>query len=101
MDADGWRSILTTKQFVNRSNELGTATVKVIKKPSTTDNLTRALESFLAYCLVPLGNKSGPHSIGIGKVLRRIAGKVFVSYVGKEVTLSVSALQESYKKSFK
>ena len=93
MDADGWRRILITKQFGNTSNQLCATIAEVIKKLCTTDNLAQSLEAFLACRLIPLDKNPGLRPIGIGEILRRIVGKVIVSYIRKDLISSVGTLQ--------
>ena len=81
LDADGWRRILTSKQFGKCSNDLCNTFAEVIKKICTTDNISSSLEAFLACRLIPLDKNPGLRPIGIGEILRRIAGKVVVSHL--------------------
>ena len=72
LDADGWRKILIAKH-------------EVIKKLCTANNLSLLLEPFLAFRLIPLDKNPGLRPIGIGEILRWIAGKVVVSHVRKDL----------------
>ena len=54
---------------------------------------TSSIEAFLANRLVPLDKCPGLRPIGIGEVLRRIAGKVFMSVVKGDIQDSVGSLQ--------
>ena len=72
LDADGWRKILIAKH-------------EVIKKLCTANNLSLLLEPFLAFRLIPLDKNPGLRPIGIGEILRWIAGKVVVSHIRKDL----------------
>ena len=93
MDADGRRRILVSNNFGNSSNDLCKAFAEVLKKLCTEKNLSLSLESFLACRLIPLDKNPGLRPIGVGEVLRRIAGKVVVSVVRNGVISSVGSLQ--------
>ena len=93
LDADGWRRLLITKQFGTSSTDLCKAIAEVIKKLCTADNLSPSLEPFLACCLIPLDENPSLRPIGIGEILHRIAGKVIVSHIRKELISSVGSLQ--------
>ena len=64
--------------------------VKKMCKDEITDNL---LEAYLACRLVPLDKKPGLRPIGVGEVLRRIAGKVVMSVTREDVKESCSEVQ--------
>ena len=66
---------------------------EVIKKLCTVENQSISLEAFLANRLIPLDKNPGLRPIGIGEVLRRIAGKVIVSHLKEDVIQSVGSLQ--------
>ena len=51
------------------------------------------MEAFLACRLIPLDKNPGFRLIGIGEVLRRIAGKVVVTHFRTEIVTSVGSLQ--------
>jgi len=68
MDADGWRRILTSKDY----GENGT---------------------LLASRLIPLDKRPGLRPIGVGEVLRRIMGKVVMSVVKPDVIAGSSRAQ--------
>ena len=93
LDADGCRRILITRQFSTSSTDLCKAIAEVIKKLCITDNLSPSLEPFLACHLIPLDKNPGLCLIGIGEILRRIAGKVIMSHIRKDLTSSVGSLQ--------
>ena len=59
-------------------------------KDEITDN---SLEAYLACRLMPLDKKPGLRPIGVGEVLRRIAGKFVMSVTRKDVKESRSQVQ--------
>ena len=91
MDA-GWR-ILTSKQFGNSSSDLCKAIVRTARKLCTVEDHNESSEAFVAYILIPLGKNPGLRPIGIGEILRPIAGKVVVSTIREDITKSVGSLQ--------
>ena len=93
LDADEWRRVLITKQFRTSSTEICKAIAEIIKKLCTADNLSPSLEPFLACRLIPLDKNPGLFPIGIGEILRGIAGKVVVSHIWKDLISSVGSLQ--------
>ena len=77
LDADGWRRILTSNSFGTASSDLRKSVVDFIKKLSKKINSeNKSLEAFIACRLIPLNKNPGLRPIGVGEVLRRIAGKV-------------------------
>ena len=78
---------------VQQRYHLFTAIDEVIKKLHTADNISPLLEVFLALRLIRLGKNPGLRRIGIGKILRWIAGKFIVSYIRKDLVLSLCSLQ--------
>ena len=93
MDADGWKRTLTSKQFGKSSIDLCKAFAEVIEKICSIENQSASLEAFLACQLIPLDKNPGLRSIGIGEVLRRIAGKGVVTHFRTEIVISVGSLQ--------
>ena len=101
MDADGWRHILVSRNVGDASDELRTELAMYVRKLCTEKlalvtvgiHKTSSIEAFLANRLVPLDKCPGIRPIGIGEVLRRIAGKVFMSVVKGDVQDSVGSLQ--------
>ena len=93
MDADGWKGILTSRQFAESSTGLCTTIVTVIKKLCTDKDLPNNLEVFLSCCLIPLDKNPAFQPIGVGEVLRRIVGKVIVSILRDGSITSVGLLQ--------
>ena len=93
MDADGWRRLFTSNCFKQSSADLCTAFAAVIRKLCTISDQTHTLEAFLACRLIPLDKKPGLRPIGVGEILRRIAGKAVVSIIREDILLSVGSLQ--------
>ena len=93
MDADGWKKILVSKVYGQNGEDLRKAFAEVIKKICREKIDDNSLESFLACRLVPLDKNPGLRPIGIGEILRRIAGKVVMSISKNEVMTSVSQYQ--------
>ena len=102
MNADGWRHILASKKFGSSAEDLRQAFTEVIKQLCTenveieTDingKTTSSIEALLACRLVPLDKSPGLHPIGVGEVLRRIAGKVVMRLAKNEIQTSVGSLQ--------
>ena len=93
MDADGWKRILTSKQFGKSSIDLCKVFSEVIKKICSIENQSASLEAFLACRLIPLDINPGLRLIGIGEVLCRIAGKIAVTHFRTEIVISVGSLQ--------
>ena len=54
-----------------------------------------SLESFVAFRLIPLDKKPGLRPIGVGEVLRRIAGKAVMMLFKNNILHAVGALQIS------
>ena len=100
-DADTWRHILASRNFGACSNDLCMALAQAIKQLCTekielelTDHsTTSSLEAFLACRLIPLDKMPGLRPIGVGEVLRRIAGKVFMSVVKDDIQTATGSLQ--------
>ena len=93
MDADGWKRILTSKQFAESSTDLCTTIANMIKKLYIDKDLANTLEAFISCCLIPLDKNPGLRPIEVGEVLRRIVGKVTVSTLRDDIIISVGQLQ--------
>ena len=98
MDADGWRRILASSQFGTASLDLRKAFAEMIKKLcieeiSTNVDGTTSIESFVACRLIPLNKNPGLRPIGVGEVLRRIAGKAVMRIVKSDVMKTAGSLQ--------
>ena len=92
LNTDGWKRILLSKNFGDSSSDLCQTLAKVTKKLCT-EELSTLLEGFLACRLIPLNKNPRLRPIGVGKVLRRIIGKVIVSVVCNDIISSVGSLQ--------
>ena len=93
MDADGWKRILTSKQFAENSTDLCTTIANMKKKLCIDNDLENTLEAFLSCRLIPLDKNTVLRTIGVGEVLRRIVGKVIVSTLRDGIITSVEPLQ--------
>ena len=97
MDADGWRRILASNSFGTASSDLRKTFAEFIKvictKKISHDANTSSLDAFLACRLIPLNKNPGLRPIGVGEILRRIAGKVVMGVVKEDVTRAAGALQ--------
>ena len=68
----------------------------VIKRPWIEKQETAtSLQEFTACRLIPLDEKSGLRPIGVGEVLRRIAGKVIIINFKRDITDAAGSLQLS------
>ena len=91
LDADGWRNILVFKSYGTINADLRREFVNAIKKicteklPVDTTKDETSIEAFLACRLILLDKSPGLRSIGVGKVLRRIAGKVVMNIVKQDI----------------
>ena len=65
----------------------------MVKKMCREDISNNSLETILACRVVPLDKRPGLRSIGVGEVLRRIAGKMVMYIVKKDVLKSSSKIQ--------
>ena len=100
MDSDGWRHILVSRYFGDAGDELCNELANCVRKlcteklllKTTGPHTTSSIEALLANRLVPLDKCPGLRPIGIGEVLRRIAGKVFMEVVKGDVQESVGSL---------
>ena len=79
MDVDGWRRILASNNFGASSSDLRKAFANVVRKLFIDLVETHTIEAFLSCRLIPLDKSPGLRPIGVGEVLRRIAGRVIVS----------------------
>lgn len=93
LDAEGWRRLLVSNNFKSVGCDLRKAFAAVVKKLCTEEIRDSTIESFLACRLIPLDKNPGLRPIGVGEVLRRIAGKVIVSVLKKDIVTSVGFLQ--------
>ena len=99
LDADGWRRILCSSVFGTTNLDLRKAIAELIKKlciePITpnTDGTSSSIEAFVACRMIPLNKNPGLRPIGVGEILRRIAGKVVMSLSKNDVIQSAGSLQ--------
>ena len=102
VDADGWRHILVSRNFGVASEELRSEYANTIKllctekvdHISTPQNtITSNIEALLGCRLIPLDKCPGLRPIGVGEVLRRIAGKAVMAVVKEDVQTSAGSLQ--------
>jgi len=92
---------LISRNFGDASEELRTALAMAVRKLCTekislkpeSSFPTSNLESFLANRLIPLDKRPGLRPIRVGEVLRRIAGKVFMSIVKGDIQETMGSLQ--------
>ena len=89
LDADNWCRILVSNQFGSSFLNLWTSIANFVKHFCNTNihlsnsDTVKRLEALTASPLIPLNKNPGVRPIGIGEVLRQIAGKV-VMYVAKK-----------------
>ena len=96
LDADGWRSMLTSREFGTSSTDLHKTFAQLIKKLCIEElETTTSLEAFTACRLIPLDKKPGLRPIGVGKVLRRITGKTIMMIFEKGITDAAGPMQLS------
>ena len=69
MNAEGWRRILTSKQFGDSPSDLCKAIVRMTRKLSTIEDQHKSLEASVACRLIPLDKSPGLRSTGIGEIL--------------------------------
>ena len=94
LDADGWRRMLSSREFGTSSTDLRKTFAQLIKRLCIEElETTTSLEAFTAYRLIPLHKKPGLRPIGVGEVLRRIAGKVIMMIFKKDITDAAGPLQ--------
>ena len=99
LDADGWRRILASNQYGTLNVDLRRAFSEDIKMLCVQkieidqQHNTTSLEALIACRLIPLDKNPGLRPIGVGEVLRRIAGKVVMKVVKDDVMTSVGSLQ--------
>ena len=101
VDADGWRHIFVSRNYGAASEDLRSEFARMIKILCTekvdiftaNGHTNSNLEAFLACRLLPLDKCPGLRPIGVGEVLRRIAGKVVMSVIKGDVQKSVGSLQ--------
>ena len=96
LDADGWRRILTSRVFGTSSTDLRKTFAQLIKRICIEElETTTSLEAFTACRIIPSDKKPGLRPIGVGEVLRRVAGKVIMMIFKKDITDAAGPLQLS------
>ena len=93
MAVDGWKTILTAKQFAESSTDLCTTIANMRKKLCNEKDLANTLETFLSCRLISLEKNLELRPIGLGNVLRRIVRKDIVSNLRDDVITPVGPLQ--------
>ena len=93
LDAYGWRMIFTSKSFGECASDLCKAMARLIKKLCSVKVDSTSLEALLACRLIPFDKNPGIRPIGVGEILRRIAGKVVIAATHNDVISSVGSLQ--------
>ena len=83
----------TSKQFGKSSIDPCKAFSDVIRNIFSVESQSASLEAFLVCRVIPLDKSPGLRPIGIGEVLRRIAGKVVVTHIRTEIVTSVGTPQ--------
>ena len=68
MDAEGWRRILTSKQFGTSSSDLCKAIVRMTRKLCPLEDQHESLQAFVICRLIPLDKNPGLRPIGIGEI---------------------------------
>ena len=84
-DADGWRRIITSKDYGSTGMDLRIALASLIRSMCINKVSDNSLGALLASRLVPLDKSPGVRPIGVGEVLRRIMGKVVMSVTKPDV----------------
>ena len=93
MDAMSWRKPLLSKVYGDSGRDLRSSFSKVIQKICAIDVIDNSLEAYLACRLVPLNKNPGLRPIGVGEVLRRIAGKAVMLIAKEDLKNSCSTVQ--------
>ena len=92
LDADDWRQILASNTFgTDLLKSIADFIKKLCSKKISPEN--KSLEAFIACRLIPLNKNPGLRPIGVGEVLRRIAGKVLMKTLKKDVMHDAGSLQ--------
>ena len=93
MDADCWRRILVSRDYVDAGKDLRRAIVSLIKKICIEEIDDSTLSSLITSRQVPLNKNPGLLPIGLGEVLRRVMGKVVRSAFSEDVATTSSDAQ--------
>ena len=98
LDGDGWRMMLAWNSYGTINADLRRAFANVTKKicteklPIDTTKDETPLQAFLIHRLIPLDKNPGMQPIGVGKVLRRIAEKLIMKVVKKDIKKAAGCL---------
>ena len=98
LDADGWRRMLTSREFGTSSTDLclRKTFAQLIKKLCIEElGTTTSFGAFTACILIPLDKKPGLRPLGVGEVLKRITEKVIMMIFKKDITDAAGPLQLS------
>ena len=93
MDAESWGRILGSKQFRAVGTALCDSLAIFVRTLATQDVKHDHIAPLLASRLVPLDKQPGIRPIGIGEILRRIAGKCITMVLKSDVTAATAPLQ--------
>ena len=94
-----WRRIIASNSYGNTNDDLRRAFAEIIKKVCTTkiqpdaDSTSIEIEAFLACRLIPLDKNPGLRPMGVGEVLRRIAGNIVMTVVKEDVRVAAGGFQ--------
>ena len=93
MNADGWLRILAYNNFGASSSHPRKAFANLVQKVCTDLVETHRIEAFLSCRLISSDKNPGLGPIGVGEVLRRIAGKIIASVLKEDVIKCTGTLQ--------
>ena len=93
LDADHYRHILTSKKYKTENKELREQIAALTRKIATEVLDPSLLEPYVASRLIPLDKNPGVRPIGVGEVLRRIAGKCIGWVLRKDIQEAAGPLQ--------
>ena len=93
LDADGWHRILASNCFGDSSADLCRAITSFTRKLCSEKLDASSLEASLACRLFLFGKFPGLRPIGVGGILRLIAGKFVISSTRNDIIDSVGSLQ--------
>ena len=97
--AENWRRILVSKSCGSSSLDLRksfpnfTRTLCTRNLNTSVNDMGDTLEAFIANRLIPLNKNPGIRPIGVGEVIRPIAGKVIMDIAKKDVQQAAGSLQ--------
>ena len=89
MDTDGWKGIVTPKEFAENSTDLCATIANLIKKLHIEKDLANSLEAFQSFRFIPLDKNPLFGPIRFEDVLKRIVGKVIVTTLRDDIIASV------------